>query len=77
MRPCSLFTKRRHKQKDSIVNHDNDNLPKLPDSGDDLKLNQQQLIPLMKLLARNAAKRDYAILLKRHYKTTGEMSQKG
>lgn len=41
-----------------------------------LKLTQEQLKPLIKLLARNAAGRDYAILLKQHLQKTGAMPQK-
>ena len=45
---------------------DNDYFPILPNGSDHLKMTQRQLNPLIKLLARNAAKRDYAILLERH-----------
>jgi len=67
---------KRYAQKDEILTYRPPNT-QLPNGQSNLKLTQQQLKPLIKLLARNAAKRDYAILLKQHLQKTGAMPQKG
>ena len=69
--------RRQYAQKDNLVKHDNDNFRLLPHDAAKLKLTHSQLKPLIKLLARNAAKRDYAILLKQHLQKTGATPQKG
>lgn len=51
--------------------------PRFPENPDQLSLTREQLKPLIKLLARNAAARDYAILIKRHNQNTGALPQKG
>lgn len=51
-------------------------IPKLPTSKDNLKLSQQQLAPLIRFLARNAAEIDYAKILIASA-TTGAKPQKG